>query len=168
MTRGSKLIGNSVLMGMIVLFSQTYAAAPEVLHHKKMKDVAVKKANIMIQGVSWERENCTGSCPQVKQDLKINKVNCNFRVRVANSGNKSTGTFRVRLLYTHWMGGLRQKVKWLGTGLAAKNNGAWVKDVVFTNIGYYRTDQPFKMTVDWGNDVPESNESDNEHSQLML
>ena len=123
---------------------------------------APKKANLVVQAAGWERELCVGTCPQVKQDLKINKVNCRFRVRVANIGNKSTGTFAIQLRYTHWKGSdIIQKVKWIGTGLAAKNQGTWYKDVYFPNIGYYHTGSPFIVKVDYSNKVNESNESDN-------
>lgn len=149
--------------------SQSWAVNPVPIGAQKLKRSPVTaKANLVIHGISWDKEICTQTCPQVKQDLKINKVNCNFRVRVANVGNKNTGLFAVRIRYTHWNGtSVIQKVKWLGTGLAAKGAGTWVKDVIFTNIGYYRSDKPFKVTVDWGNKVPESNESDNNKSQLM-
>ena len=54
-----------------------------------------------------------------------------------------------------------------GTGLAAKNQGTWYKDIIFNDIGYYRSDRPFKVTVDWGNKVAESNETDNTKSIVL-
>ncbi len=156
-----------VLLAGIVI--PTWAVDKTQIGPLKLKRAPIaRKANLVIQAVGWERETCVGSCQQVKQDLKINKVNCGFRVRVANIGNKNTGLFAVRILYTHWNGtSALQKVKWLGTGLAAKNQGTWYKDVILNDIGYYRSDRPFKVTVDWGNKVPESNEADNTKSIVL-
>ena len=155
------IIALTLLAGMVT--TSTWAADRVTIGPLKAKRVPPpRKANLVIQAAGWERELCVGTCPEVKRDLKINKVNCGFRVRVANIGNKNTGLFAVRILYTHWNGtSVIQKVKWLGTGLAAKNQGTWYKDIIFNDIGYYRSDRPFKVMVDWGNKVVESNEGDN-------
>lgn len=161
----------SLLATCLVFLLTTSVQAVETipLGSQKMKMPPIKtKANLVIHAVGWNHENCLSTCLQVQRDLKINKAGCGIKVRVANEGNKATGVFSVQLLYTHWKGTtVVQKIKHLGTGLKAKNQGQWVKDIVFNDIGYYRVDKPFIVTVDFGNKVPESNESDNKKSIIL-
>ncbi len=164
-----KIISRSIVFVMLSSLAITISAAgPAPIAPLKMKMASIKaKANLVVSTAGWSGEFCTSICPQIKQDLKINKSKCKLFVQVANMGNKSTGAFAVQVKYTHWKGSATlQKVKWIGSGLAAKNKGSWHKNLYF-DLGYYRSDKPVTVIVDYSSKVPESNESDNSKSILL-
>jgi len=149
----------ALLLGFSTVSSAEKQMSPGPLKFKYVPLPA--KANLVIRSASWDREFCNSACPQIKADLKINKVDCSFKVRVANTGNKSTGSFAVQLLYTHWKGtATLQKILWVAP-LGPKGASNSYKDINFGNIGYFRSDKTFTIKVDATNKIPESNESDN-------
>jgi CARDB len=149
----------ALMLGFATVSSGDRQMSPAQL---KLKYVpAAGKANLVVRSAGWSREFCNSVCPQINADLKINKVNCGFKVRVVNIGNKSTGNFAVQLLYTHWNGtSTLQKVKWVSS-LGPKGASNSYKDINFGDIGYFRSNKPFIVKVDSTNRIPESNESDN-------
>jgi hypothetical protein len=160
MFKASLIIAATLLAGSIA------NAGPFPMQQKlNIQDMKIKlpagKPNLTILNMGLGGEFCGMNCSDVRQDLKIDKSSCPFLITVKNKGNANARSFTVQLKYTNWKGVAVTKTR----NVNGLNRGQ-AKNITFSgaSIGYYRYDRPFKVFVDSGNVVTESNENDNKRN----
>ena len=164
-----KLLTIGTLLSSLAFFGMTSSVMADIkLPTKKIPHgpVLKLKANLKVADIGWSGEFCNMSnCYKALQQFRINKATCALSVRIMNNGAIAASNFKVRLVYTNGYG--NKVVKYKHVALQKAGGFGTSQLIKFNNIGSYKINRPFVVTVDSGKTVPETNEADNTRSRTF-